>query len=133
MAPPVPEVASESEIEAALAEAEAHADTIPNLDEGEGHKVVHLPFERAAPPPEPLQAVVVEDTPPAEPAPAASPAPEPPRPLSNSFARGAVRAVDVLLSAVNRPFAWLPSRARQFVGLAAIATLVTSLSALSRS
>jgi hypothetical protein len=131
MATPGAEVASESEIEAALADAQAHADRIPSLEEREESQAVRLPFERPAPlPSQPFKEVIVEEQEAAEPAPAASAAPAQRRSFVATIGWSAFQVADGLLASVNWPFRWLPSRARQLVGLAAIATLVTSLLAL---
>jgi hypothetical protein len=132
MADPVTQPASDAEIEAALTEAQAHAESIPSLDDGGGHKVVHLPF--SAPAVEPTPAT--EDStaaPTTGPADRAQP-PVAERPVRRSalawIGRGLYAAVDKLLWVINWPFRSLPSGARQLIGMVAIATLVTSLSVL---
>jgi len=111
----------------ALAEAEAQAAEIPSLEAGAAPKVVHIPVEgpplpRTQPAPAPKSPDVAPVT----------LSPEPPAAVDPPPAKYRVfyGTLDALLSALNRPFLWLSPRARQFVGLVALATLVTSLLAL---
>lgn len=78
-----PPIVSEAEIQAALAEAEAQATSIPSLDDGQPPAVVSVPVETAAPlrplpresPPE--AAATAPTTPGVSPPPAVTPAPAP--------------------------------------------------------
>ncbi|MEW6197610.1 MAG: hypothetical protein AB1601_02950 [Planctomycetota bacterium] len=152
-------IVSEAEIQAALAEAQAHATSIPSLDDGQSPTVVPVPVETAAPlrplpreaPPE-----AAAPAPGATPEPAAAPAPgsTPPDPAGAQAAgppadptaepagagprwwRVAGRILDLLynfvdgvLWALNRPFEKLSAETRQLLGWLALATVVVSLAA----
>ncbi len=138
---PPPVLASEAEIEAALNEAQAHADRIPDLDDGLRPKVVTVPVE-APPLPRPIPSKAPADpaaaattpTPPAEQAldrgtsDDASPAARASR--GPWVGRALYWAADTLLWVLNWPFQGLSGTARQVIGLSAVATIVTSLLAL---
>lgn len=148
-------IVSDAEIEAALRQAEAAAESIPSLDDGSGEKIVPIPVQAlpqvpprrsAAPSAEPATpAVAAIPAAPAAPAPAvAPPAPvaavaEPAvalpataeaAPVAQRASPVAYRVLDTVLWALNRPFEWLSPEMRNLIGLLALATIVVSLLAV---
>ncbi len=128
-------IASDAEIQAALAEAESRTSDIPSLDKGSTPAVVHVPVEAASTiPPKvysrpPSEPVVVSS--PAEPAAGAQPEDEaeadPQTKRHGVIARFAYNAVDRVLSAVNQPFNRCPAETRCIIGVAAVITIGLSL------
>lgn len=138
-------VASEAEINAALAEAERQGSRIPSLDDGSDERVVHVPVEVDAPvtsrqvaagSAEPGVVAVAQSVD----GPAAA-APTPGR-RSRHKSRSAAQwlrlvglviydVIDRTLWAVNLPFEWMKPEARQLTGWLAIVTIATSLLAMN--
>lgn len=140
-------IVSEAEIQAALAEAEAQATSIPSLDDGQSPAVVPIPVETTAPlRPLPREAPAPSSPPPPptatatkEPATkggtaentASESATEPAR-WQRLYARIAdvlYAAVDRVLWALNRPFEKLSGDTRQLFVLLAVVTMVVALTA----
>ena len=153
MADPAPtSIASDAEINAALSEAQAHADNIASLDDGSGDSVVPIPVKADTPAPlqpapdanpdAPSAAVdnsavavgnsaeqPVADTPDQH----ADDAPEQHAAPARSPWLGPIiyHALDTALWAVNRPFEWLKPEARRLVGWLALATIIVSVLTLA--
>lgn len=125
-------IASDAEVQAVIADAEADPGHIPNLDDGSPISAVAIPVE-ANIRPLPRRADPQPSDSPRDPA-------ESTEPLSGGqgdatalpqAASGVIyRMIDVLLGAINWPFAWLGPDARRMTGLIAMVTIVLSLSAL---
>ncbi len=152
-------IVSEAEIQAALAEAQAHATSIPSLDDGQSAAVVPVPVETAAPlrplpreaPPDAAATPAPGAAPEPAPTSAAAPGNTPPGPAEAraagppeelTAAAGArwwrlggrvldllYNFVDTLLWALNRPFEKLSAETRQLLGVLALVTVVISLAA----
>jgi hypothetical protein len=153
-------IASDAEIEAALAQAQAAAESIPSLDDGSGEQVVPIPVQalpqipprkpaEANPPPAatatspaaPVEGGVSPPTPVATvPSPrvvaeastpaGARPARAEPAPVAPGKSPIVHRVLDTGLWAINRPFEWLSPEARGITGILAMVTIVISLLAL---
>lgn len=124
-------LATDAEIEAALAEAESQAARIPDLGDGRP-QVVPIPVEpQVRPGPFTVRrftgpsVVVPQQAEPREAPPAAARSAR-----SKRIGAAVYRAIDAALWALNRPFAWLSDEARRLVGLLALVTIVVSLLAL---
>jgi hypothetical protein len=139
-----PGIASDAEIQSALAEAEREVARIPSLDDGREPQIVPVPVQpppMAAPAPHTppsVERLVVETAMPIDtPTPAARVATgDPPgraavAPLPSGTPTGGLlyRTLDGILWAINRPFDGLAPEARQLVGWLAIVTLAMSTSA----
>lgn len=160
MADPAPtSIASDAEINAALSEAQGHADNIASLDDGSGDDVVPIPVEANTPAP-------LQPAPDANPDPQAAAvdnsaadvdnsavavgngteqpaantpdqhdddAPEQHAAPARSPWLGPIiyQALDTALWAVNRPFEWLKPDARRLVGWLALATIIVSVLTLA--
>ncbi len=120
-------LATDSEIESALAEVESAPDLVPNLDDSFVAVPVDLGLGQGSPLPAPEVAT--------ESAGLAAP----PRARPTARASALVRplglfdklcwVLDRLLAALNWPFRWLPPEAKQVVGLAAAASILVSIAA----
>jgi hypothetical protein len=127
-------LASDAEIQAAVAEAEALGASIPNLEAAPPH-VVPVPVDalgataalvRAPTAPQ----VVVPPAAMERPADApATPLAAPPRQRATVL-ETLYAIVDTVLDLVNRPFFWMSNGLRQFVGIMAIVTIMLSLTAV---
>jgi len=125
---------SEAEVEAALAEAQAHAEAIPSLDD-DRPAIVPVPItshlrplprsasEPAAPPTGSVTAASASTT---------APQDAPGVPADVAAAHGLLyRLLDRILWALNRPFAFLGPGGRHVLGWIAIVTLIMCALALT--
>lgn len=124
-------LASDAEIEAALAEAES--ETIPSLDDGGGVVPVPVSFDDEAPhstrPQEEFSGEVVATVGSGDSdAGAESDTAQSPR---RSWTHYVYVAIDMTLTAINAPFRWMPEYARQVTGLIAIVTIITTILAIA--
>jgi len=127
-------VVSEAEVEAALAEARAHAETIPSLDD-DSPAIVPVPITSHL---RPLPRSTAE---PAAPATGSATGPSAPTTAPQDVASGPedvaathgrlYRFLDGILWALNRPFAFLGPGGRQLLGWIAIVTLIMCALALT--
>jgi hypothetical protein len=125
-------IVSDAEIEAALAEAEAHADGIPDLDDGAGApEVVHVPLDASRPLRGKREPVAIVQSPgaPTDEEAADADADDTPRTWHQRLLHQVYVAIDTLLWAVNRPFQWLSPDARRLVGAVAAVTIVMTIAA----
>jgi hypothetical protein len=126
---PSTSLATDAEIEAALAE--ATTEEIPSLDDGTGQTIIPVPVQGPAFRPMPDRDATqggARDSAADSNKSLAKDAPTAVAPRKSArIGRLLYRCADTLLWAVNRPFGWLPLGARRLTGAIAIVTLMISL------